>query len=96
VTVLLLERYPVEPARSNDFEQLVAVLLAGMRSAPGALWADVTRVSGADPAYLLLAEWRTEPDADAWSASAPSSTFAEQVDALLAGEITRRRFVSPA
>lgn len=86
----------MEPARTQDFERLVADLLAGMRSAPGALWADVARTADDDPAYLLIAEWRTAPDADAWGTSVTASAFTRTVDALLTGEITRRSFVSPA
>ena len=96
MSVLLYERYPVDPVRSREFEHAANELLSALRKAPGALWAELSRAVDGDQTYLLIAEWRTEADADAWAASGPAVEFMRAVDVLLGAEITRRRFVSPA
>jgi quinol monooxygenase YgiN len=95
LTVLCLERFPVDAGRTDDFERAVADMLVALRAAPGAMWADVARTLDGDPSYLLTAEWRTEADADAWNASVTASEFVQGAEALLRGDVTRRRFVSP-
>jgi heme-degrading monooxygenase HmoA len=96
MTVFTFERYPVVPERMDEFERAVVGLLAGIRGAPGALWAEALRAMDGSGGYAVAAEWRTDADADAWAASDAAGAFAEQVDVLLGAEITRRRFVSPA
>ena len=95
MTVFTFERYPVTPERIEEFERAVSGLLAGMRAAPGALWAEGLRALDGAGGYAVAAEWRTDADADAWAASDAAGAFADQADVLLGAEITRRRFVSP-
>lgn len=93
MTVLVLERYPVDPSRIAAFEELATRRIARLRSAAGILWADLTctqgwEETGDSQGFVILAEWRTTADADAWSAGEDPAEF----DAVLAGEVTRRRF----
>jgi heme-degrading monooxygenase HmoA len=94
LTVFTFERYPVAPDRIEEFERAVAGLLTGIRSAPGALWAEGMRALDGAGGFAVAAEWRTDADADAWESSDAANAFAEQADVLLGAEITRRRFVS--
>lgn len=95
MTVLCFERLPVDDARAAEFEALVSGCLEGLRKAPGILWADVAEAGDDDPSYILLAEWRTSADADAWEAGDAATAFTQATDVLLRGDPTRRRF-SPA
>jgi quinol monooxygenase YgiN len=92
VTVLILERHPVDPRSAPEFDQLADEVLVQMRAAPGALWADAARSLDADPSYLVASEWRTEADADAWTSSPQALWFADAIDPLLRADVTRRRF----
>jgi heme-degrading monooxygenase HmoA len=92
LTVLAFERYPVEPSSTDAFEELVGRLLVRARAAPGALWADAARAFDDEPSYLVLSEWRTEADFASWEVSREIGDFQDDVDALLRGDITRRRF----
>jgi quinol monooxygenase YgiN len=94
LTVLSFERYPVDPKQTGRFEALVEELLEKMRSAPGALWADCARAFDDEPSYLLLSEWRTDADLEAWQASDGPVRFGESADVALRGEVTRRSFAS--
>jgi quinol monooxygenase YgiN len=91
-TVLAFERHPVAPESADAFGNLLAVMLEAMRSAPGALWADCARATDDDPSWIVLSEWRTEADLDAWETGGGSKEFAQASDALLRGDVTRRRF----
>ena len=93
-TVLSFERHPVAPESADAFIELLPGLLEAMRSAPGALWADAARARDDDPSWLVLSEWRTGADLDAWESSPPATDFSKAADALLRGDITRRRFGS--
>ena len=95
MTVFTFERYPVAAERMDEFERRVTALLARMRAAPGALWAEGLRALDGAGGYAVAAEWRTDADADAWAASESAGAFAAEADVLLGAEITRRRFVSP-
>jgi heme-degrading monooxygenase HmoA len=90
VSVLVFERYPVSGESGGDFEALLAQVLDAIRMQPGLLWADGGRAS--DDGYMLLSEWRTAGDADAWQASAAAAAWEESTDPLLAGDPSRRRF----
>jgi quinol monooxygenase YgiN len=90
LTVLVLKRFGVDPSQVAAFEELAAALVDRARAAPGLLWADLSRAADDPPSFLLLCEWRTEADADAFEASADLEAF----DPLLRGEITDRRFLS--
>lgn len=92
MTVLVLERHPVDTRSVPEFERLIDELLVRMREAPGALWADAGRSLEGEPSYLVAGEWRTEADADAWTSSAGAVWFADAAEPLLRGEVTRRRF----
>jgi len=94
VTVLTFERFPVDPSNHERFHQLVDGLVSSMRNAPGCLWSDAARAGDDDPSVIVLAEWRTEADADAWDARSDVAAFAADADPLLRGETTRRRFSS--
>ena len=91
-TVLAFERHPVAPDSAGAFGELVAAMLEAMRAAPGALWADAARASGDDPSWIVLSEWRTQADLDAWERTGVAAEFAQASDALLRADVTRRRF----
>jgi quinol monooxygenase YgiN len=95
-TVLAFERHPVAPDNAEEFIGLLNDLLETMRSAPGALWADAARAGDDDPSWLVLSEWRTGADLDAWESSGPAVAFSQATDVLLRDDITRRRFGSQA
>jgi quinol monooxygenase YgiN len=90
VTVLSLERYPVAIESHEDFDVLLAELLIRMRRQPGLLWADGGRSSG--DGFIVLSEWRTPGDLDAWLTSPAVVWWEESTDPLLAGDPSRRRF----
>lgn len=92
MTVLSFERYPVDPQRTQEFVALVDKLLEEMRSAPGVLWADATKAFDDEPSYILLGEWRTDADLEAWNGDPSAKAFRDDVDVNLRGEPTRRRF----
>lgn len=94
MTVLSFTRYPVAADRIEDFERAVADQLAGIRRAPGALWAEGLRAADGSGGYVVTAEWRTAADADAWESSEAASTFDAAADLLVGADVTRRRFVS--
>jgi quinol monooxygenase YgiN len=95
-TVLLFERYPVDPRTAADFERLLGDHLDAMRRAPGSLLADAGRALDDEPSVVVWSEWREAPDLDAWEATAEAASFADRADALLRAAPTRRRFTSPA
>jgi heme-degrading monooxygenase HmoA len=94
-TVLSFERYPVHPASVAPFETTLDDVVGTMREAPGALWADAARARDDDPSYLLLSEWRTEADLQAWDDGRAFGEFTDRTDALVREAPTRRRFTSP-
>ncbi len=94
MTVLTFERFPVDPSKQEAFQQLAEGLVSSMRNAPGCLWSDAANAADDDPSVIVLAEWRTEADADAWDASSEVADFAINADPLLRGDPTRRRFRS--
>lgn len=92
-TVLSFERHPVTPANAQALESLVSELVRAIREAPGALWAQAAGVAD-DEAYLVLSEWRTAADLDAFEAGEAATRFDRSADPLRVGEPTRRRFES--
>ena len=90
MTVLSLERYPVAVESLGDFEALLGELLVRMRREPGLLWADGGGGNG--DGYVVLSEWRTPGDLDAWQSSPAAVSWEEATDPLLAGDVSRRRF----
>ena len=92
MTVLAFARYPVEPASETHFKQLVDEHLARIRSAGGALWADAAKAMDDEPSYILLSEWRTSADLDAWETTNEAQDLRDRSDGYLRGEVTRRRF----
>jgi quinol monooxygenase YgiN len=95
LTVLCLDRYPVEPRSVADFERLLDELTAAMRRASGILWADTARATDDDPSYLVTSEWRRTADADAFDAGEAAASFRMGAEALLRGDVTTRRFRDP-
>lgn len=93
-TVLLFERHPVHPAQVDAFRRWAAEVVADLRRQPGNLWADAARASDDDPSFVVLSEWRTAGDADAWEASDAFAGHRDAVDALVREDPTRRRFAS--
>jgi heme-degrading monooxygenase HmoA len=91
VSVLVLERYPVSTEAAAEFEALLSGHLGLLRTQPGLLWAEGARASD-EGNYVLLTEWRTAADLDAWEASTAAGAFGESVDHHLAGDVSRRRF----
>lgn len=94
MTVLALERYPVELKSVGDFQALLAGMIAAMREQPGLLWADGARALDDDPSYIVLSEWRTAGDVDAWEESETARALTDRFDVFLRGDVTRRRFGS--
>lgn len=94
MSVLQLERHPVQPASVDAFETRLRAILEDMRRAPGALWADAARAFDDDPSYVIASEWRTEADAEAWTNSAQARRFASFADPLVRGDVSRRRFTA--
>ncbi len=92
MTVLAFERYPAVPDSVEAFEELVRGVLEAMRSAGGCLWADGAKAFEDEPSYVVLSEWRTGADLDAWEASNEVVGFQEKIDVHLRGDATRRRF----
>ena len=92
MTALAFQRYPVAPHSVEAFEELLGGLLAEMRAAGGALWADATRAFDDEPSYIVLSEWATPADLDAWEAGAGATAFDERIDVHLRSDPTRRRF----
>lgn len=92
-TVLSVERHPVHPASVDAFETLLDEMLAEMRHRPGSLWADAARALDDDPSYLVVSEWRTQADLDAWETSGEASAYRDRGEALVRATPTRRRFV---
>ena len=90
MTVLVFERHAVNADRREAYEEALAAHLETIRQAPGALWADAARAFDDEPSYIVLSEWRTEADADAFAVV--RAAFAEKVDVMLRGDTTLRRF----
>jgi quinol monooxygenase YgiN len=91
VSVLSLERYMVAESSRSAFEPLLAEFLTVMRTQPGLLWADGGRTED-DDGYVLLSEWRTPGDLDAWQVTPATETWEESTDPLLVTDAMRRRF----
>jgi quinol monooxygenase YgiN len=101
LSILVVERYPVDPSHISRFEALAQSRVDELRAAAGNLWADLARASDDAPSFLLLSEWRSEGDAEAAGASAAGSAAGSTAgstdglfDAVLRGEVTRRRFAA--
>lgn len=94
MTLLLFDRYAIEPSGVDAFSGPLDEVLDAMRSAPGCLWADAARALDDDPSFIVASEWRTEADGDAWLSCQAADAFAASVDATLRTEVTRRRFAS--
>jgi quinol monooxygenase YgiN len=96
LTVLSLQRFPVDAQQLAVFEDLAGRLVEAMRTAPGNLWADAARAFDDDPSYLVLSEWRGVADADAWDASQDALELEEGIYPLLRADPTRRRLAANA
>lgn len=94
MTVLSFQRFPVAPGAEQAFEELAGRYAAAVRGAPGLLWCDLARAGDDDPSFLVLSEWRTPADADAWEDGDTARAFADEIDVHLRGDPTRRRFSS--
>lgn len=94
-TVLAFERHPVHPTGVDDFERLLDEVLTELRRQPGLLWADAAAAFDDHPSYVLLCEWRTASDLDAWEDSAPFRDYTQRGDAYRREAPTRRRFTPP-
>ena len=95
MSVLSVERYSVPAPSRDDFERLLSEFIGGMRREPGFLWAEGGRTDD-DESYVLLSEWRTAGDLDAWLATPAVAAWEASTDPLLTGDPTRRRFVPSA
>lgn len=78
----------------DAFASLVEKVLEKMRAAEGNLWADGMRPMDDDPSYIVLSEWRTPADLDAWDEGTDARAFSEEADLHLRSEPTRRRFTA--
>lgn len=92
MTVISLERYPVAHDAEERFRNLIEAALARMRSAGGVLWADAAKAFDDEPSYIVVSEWRSTADLDAWDESDAAGAFRADVDVLLRGEVLHRRF----
>jgi quinol monooxygenase YgiN len=95
VTVLAYERHPVHPDHRDAYTALLGETAAAMRSAPGALWADVAETMDDPPSFVVLSEWRTPADADAWECGPDQASFKDRSEPWLREAAVRRRFSSP-
>ena len=91
-TVLVFERLPVHPDAVDTFADRLRASLELMHSCPGLLWADAAEAMDDQPSWVVLSEWRTSADADAWESDPGTVELREALDPLLRGEVTRRRF----
>lgn len=91
-TVLLLERFPVAAGEERSFIGLLEDHLRAIRAAAGVLWADSATAADDAPSFVVLSEWRTPADLDAWASGEGSAAFDRRCDPLLRGNVTRRRF----
>ncbi len=89
MTVLAFERFVVMPGTESELRELAQGTLEALRNAPGALWADL---AGTDDGFMIVSEWRSAGDADAWDEGETARGFVQGLDPLLVGERTRRRF----
>lgn len=94
MTALSFRRYPVSTLDVEAFEELLGSHLVRVRTAQGALWADAAKAFDDEPSYLVLSEWTTPADLDAWEAGAEHDAFEQAVDVHLRGDPTRRRFIA--
>jgi heme-degrading monooxygenase HmoA len=94
LTILALERYPVAPDAEERFLEFVDVLLSRMRTAGGLLWTDAARAFDDEPSYIVLSEWRSAADLDAWEEGEDARALRDRSDVLLRGGVMRRRFTS--
>lgn len=92
MTALLVERHPVQPGHERDFRSALEQHLDRMREADGVLWADAGETLDDGPGYLVLSEWRTAADLEAWERSGHRERFAEQTDPWVREAATARRF----
>ena len=76
----------------TEFERLAAELVDAARAASGMLWADVARAADDEPSFILLSEWRTHADLDAWESSDETVRVRDEIDNVARGDVTRRRF----
>lgn len=89
MTVLSFKRFVTVPDGDEPFAARSEIHLEALRRAPGALWAELTGLPGG---YIILSEWRTGADLDAWEGAATAQAFSRDVDVLLVSEPTDRRF----
>lgn len=92
MTVLRFERHAVAADEVEAFTAVLTELLDAIRRQPGVLWADAARALDDDPSYILLSEWRTEPDLRAWEEGAEASELREHIESLERSDVTRRLF----
>ena len=91
MTVLAFERHPVDEGCVPAFEELLEALVSAAREAPGVLWADAFRAFDDAPSYVVMSEWRTEADLDAFEGAEAAASFDEEADPLRRADPTRRR-----
>lgn len=94
MSVLRFERYPVAPDSVDAFDAAVASLVEAMRTSEGNLWADAGAATDDQPSRLVLSEWRSASDEQAWASGAEAKRFTDEADVMLRGEPTMRRFAS--
>ena len=91
-TVLVLERHPVQPGSKEAYEAWLGELLDATRAQPGVLWTDAAEAFDDAPSFLVLSEWLTEGDLEAWESSEGYGTLTERADPWLRESPMRRRF----
>ncbi|HVE93032.1 MAG TPA: antibiotic biosynthesis monooxygenase family protein [Actinomycetota bacterium] len=91
-TALWLERLPVHPARVVELEGLLGEMVAEMRSAAGCLWTDASAAMDDVPSYLVLSEWRSSSDLEAWLGGAGCRELGLRREPWLRDSVSGRRF----
>lgn len=91
MTTIAYERHAVHPDKTAEYELLVEKYLAGLRQAPGVLWADAAWAFDDRPGLILMSEWRGTADLDSWESAEDFAEFHAHADVWQRDTPTRRR-----
>jgi quinol monooxygenase YgiN len=92
-TVLHFERHTAAPGKAVELLEVLSKVTVAMRTSPGVLWAEAAQVDG-DGSILLLSEWRTAADLEAYASGSEARELDEEADPLRQADPTRRAFQS--
>ncbi|HVL82300.1 MAG TPA: antibiotic biosynthesis monooxygenase family protein [Actinomycetota bacterium] len=91
-SVLIHERHAVHPRHAEAYRALLSEMVSSARAAPGVLWADAAEAWDDQPSFVVLSEWRTSADADAWLASPARIRVLDRGEPWLREGTATRRF----